>query len=161
MSKQGILLATLALTHCGASCDSRYETQDYTPPADVAEVVQQFALARGKPVRVPVLLLSQPEFEAHGAGAGTVGLCTVTSHGPEVLLQSDYWYRADPAERWALVWHELGHCVLGRDHDAGVAASGCPESLMYPSVTPVGQCITVGNRNALDYANELLGNRAE
>lgn len=35
-------------------------------------------------------------------------------------------------EREALFFHELGHCILGRDHDNNLLPNGDPKSLMFP-----------------------------
>src|SRR5204863_130538 len=33
----------------------------------------------------------------------------------------------------ALIFHELGHCILGRDHDMSLLPKGYPKSMMYPA----------------------------
>lgn len=34
----------------------------------------------------------------------------------EILINRDYWERVDEIEKRRLIFHELGHCVLDRDH---------------------------------------------
>ena len=34
----------------------------------------------------------------------------------DVLIDSDFWKRSSPLYREYIVFHELGHCVLGQDH---------------------------------------------
>lgn len=36
---------------------------------------------------------------------------------PTILIQEDYWNTATEDEKTILMYHELGHCVLGRVHD--------------------------------------------
>jgi len=33
----------------------------------------------------------------------------------------------------ALIFHELGHCILGRDHDTSLLPKGYPKTMMYPN----------------------------
>lgn len=55
---------------------------------------------------------------------------------PKILIDTNFWKQADEAEREALIFHELGHCVLDRDHIKKKSALGIPLSLMFPSVIP-------------------------
>ncbi len=41
-----------------------------------------------------------------------------------------------------IIFHEMGHCLLGRDHDTGLLPKGYPRSLMYPNdITLYSSCI--------------------
>ena len=41
-----------------------------------------------------------------------------------------------------LIFHELGHCILGRDHDISLLPNGDPKSIMYPdNITMYSPCI--------------------
>jgi hypothetical protein len=51
----------------------------------------------------------------------------------EVSLLRSAWDSYGPGLRKTLVFHELGHCVLGLEHDEAVGEAG-PESIMFPSV---------------------------
>ncbi len=52
-----------------------------------------------------------------------------------IRVELDYWRTATRWEREALVLHELGHCILGRDHlELLDPKTGMPISLMYPEV---------------------------
>ena len=43
-----------------------------------------------------------------------------------------------------LVFHEMGHCILGRDHDTDKLPNGTPKSIMYPNdITLYTPCIYV------------------
>lgn len=33
-----------------------------------------------------------------------------------ITIRRDYWYKTKEDTRESLIYHELGHCVLGRDH---------------------------------------------
>ena len=62
---------------------------------------------------------------------GTLGQCKSYSNGSkEVVIDNFYWSRADDMEREYLVFHELGHCILGREHHDSRDASGICTSIM-------------------------------
>ena len=64
---------------------------------------------------------------------GTNGRC---STGPGILptIEIDrlFWSGADDARRENLMFHELGHCLLGRAHVETTDRLGYPISVMYP-----------------------------
>lgn len=49
---------------------------------------------------------------------GTVGMCITYPGGFKIItLDSEYWYNTlDEDQKEFLVYHELGHCLLGQDH---------------------------------------------
>lgn len=47
----------------------------------------------------------------------TVGLCTRWSSGHrQIQIDREYWYKVPEQFRISLIFHELGHCDLHRDH---------------------------------------------
>lgn len=71
-----------------------------------------------------------------GADPESVGLCLGEGTTRQVWLDSGYWAN-HPECREALVFHELGHCQLDKDHDDSVSSNGRPLSVMHPVVTRV------------------------
>lgn len=71
---------------------------------------------------------------------GEIGLCVtyhrVTGTYREVLIDRSSWFFMDHWQREMLVFHELGHCVLGRKHDSTLI-NGWPRSLMYPQAAAI------------------------
>lgn len=62
---------------------------------------------------------------------GTVGQCKIYSDdSKEVILDVNYWQNSDFYSKEALVFHELGHCVLGRSHNETKDQHGICLSLM-------------------------------
>ena len=48
---------------------------------------------------------------------GTLGQCkSYTNGSKQIVIDQPYWNRADQMEKEYLVFHELGHCLLGREH---------------------------------------------
>lgn len=63
------------------------------------------------------------------------GVCNNYDAGiPEVIISKQYWDKYDETSRTLLVFHELGHCLLGLSHDMAVI-NGEPESIMWPTST--------------------------
>lgn len=62
-----------------------------------------------------------------------VGMCLEWSNGTrEIHIDPDYWNKVGEYGREELVFHELGHCALGLEHDNTLLDSGIPTSIMYP-----------------------------
>lgn len=82
---------------------------------------------------------------------GVSAYCTLSWDGDrEIVINYDEWliFSENPEEynlmREALIFHELGHCILGKKHNKGMKdffseETGtyykAPESLMYPSIS--------------------------
>lgn len=65
-----------------------------------------------------------------------VGMCDMITH--TVFVLDSFWNRAPIEQREELIWHELGHCALGRGHKLDKLTS-YPSSIMYPYIIPVTQ----------------------
>lgn len=60
-----------------------------------------------------------------------VGRCWYNSHNPnEILIDAEYWQNATDLSKEYVVFHELGHCYLGRGHTEASTASGICLSIM-------------------------------
>ena len=67
------------------------------------------------------------------------GLCMRSTHKMginTIMIDRHYWDQMTDSEREMLMWHELAHCILYRNHDERIARNGCPVSLMYPTGFP-------------------------
>ncbi|MEM1124995.1 MAG: putative metallopeptidase [Bacteroidota bacterium] len=74
-----------------------------------------------------------------------VGLCNhQATNGKEVIIDEAFWKRASKYEREAIIFHELGHCVLDRNHEDGVMDNGMCKSLMRSGFSP---CFTLYNHS--------------
>ena len=59
------------------------------------------------------------------------GLCTYYSHAPNhVTIDLEFWNRFSDNFKEMIVFHELGHCILGRDHREGQLQDGKCISIM-------------------------------
>lgn len=70
----------------------------------------------------------------------TIGQCTRWTSGyKQIRIDPSYWQTASEPARIGLIFHELGHCELNRDHldtvhyYSGIHIAGdIPDSIMYP-----------------------------
>ena len=73
-----------------------------------------------------------------------VGVCETKTLGGKVLwkrvsILRSAWDSYSADLRKELVFHELGHCVLGLEHDETLGSDGRPESIMFPRVFEMGE----------------------
>ncbi len=62
----------------------------------------------------------------------TQGVCNHYSDGSkQILIDITYWNNLRDIQKEFLVFHELGHCYLGRSHDNTRSASGDCNSIMH------------------------------
>ena len=61
-----------------------------------------------------------------------VGLCTRYEGDPvpHIIIDTAFWNTALDRQREELMFHEMGHCVLNREHRNDVGKDGCPMSIM-------------------------------
>lgn len=81
-------------------------------------------------------LIMVPDLASQDANYFTLGSCTRGGDfTPKIMISEHYWSYMSDGEREMLIDHELGHCVLNREHDATwIEVNGdlVPKSLMYP-----------------------------
>lgn len=84
------------------------------------------------------------------------GVCFSYPDGTkEVIIKKDFWDRANTIQRRVLVFHELGHCALGRTHDEDtVTHSGIvyKTSVMHPIIPDSMQYL----KAEAEYKSELF-----
>lgn len=67
--------------------------------------------------------------------APTLGECDYGTS--TITIDPGVWSRASIYQREELMYHELGHCVLGLDHSTGKLSDGCPDSIMDEYTIPI------------------------
>tara|TARA_Y100000034_G_scaffold136409_1_gene212691 strand:- start:3729 stop:4340 length:612 start_codon:yes stop_codon:yes gene_type:complete len=86
--------------------------------------------------------------EETGFNEGQLAHCNFKKN--EILINKDEWAKSDYLEKEAILFHELGHCVLNRAHFHSFANER-PISLMYPKFS---REVYISKRS--DYINELF-----
>ncbi|HUV84453.1 MAG TPA: putative metallopeptidase [Methanosarcinales archaeon] len=64
----------------------------------------------------------------------TIGVCYSGSDTPRIVIDKSYWADATDTQKEVLMFHELGHCILGRGHDTRLDNGKVPVSVMYPTI---------------------------
>lgn len=84
-----------------------------------------------------------------------VGQCaSLTDGSREVRIDENYWNRSSNLSREFVIFHELGHCVLGRSHVDDADRNGTCQSIMNSGL---GGCrIRYGTNNRSNYLDELF-----
>ncbi len=158
-------LAWLLILPLCVACGSSSQTQAQSLSTFTAQVNQfvSDAAAHGRSVDVSHLVVQEAALTSQSSTAVVggvtetttstdVGLCELTPSGPTVTISSYAAQNYGPESLEALIYHELGHCLLTLDHNAAVNSDGTPVSIMYP--TGVDGLTYMNNRTA--YLNELF-----
>ncbi len=85
------------------------------------------------------------------------GQCVAKTNGEHYIrIDAAYWKNASNLQREFLVFHELGHCVLGRSHEDGTLSGRQCMSMM---TSGVGGCdINYSTQTRVAYIDELFSN---
>ena len=82
-----------------------------------------------------------------------------TKVGEKIEIRRSRWEVLSEASREQLLYHELGHCVLNKDHNFGQKRgsvwSVCPSSIMNPYTFTEGQIENCYIPDVIDYLIEL------
>ncbi len=88
----------------------------YSVAIDFEPYVMSFkyeAHKHGRPYHIKYL---DVRFGATDEIRDVVGTCTIGGSTPQIVINEEYWMSATNATREILMYHELGHCVLYRQH---------------------------------------------
>ena len=87
------------------------------------------------------------------------GICHSWSDGHrEITINKKYWDNYSDKQREQLIFHELGHCALNRDHnDATITMNDtvCPESIMRSKIFNLFEIAYCYNYDYGHYLQEL------
>ncbi len=87
-----------------------------------------------------------------------IGECWHGGHGPnEIRIDREFWKSSSTLDREFVVFHELGHCYLNRDHTEATTANGTCVSIM---ASGTGNCRNrYGQATRESYLDELFFGR--
>ncbi len=128
------VIPSLVLVLLSCQHNPQPEPKQYTVPADVEPYVQAFRdamLSHNQAVATDNLIITF----GTALGEDVCGQCLLESgKTPRITLNQDTycWQKASANERECLVFHELGHCLLGRGHRAERFPNKAYVSLMNP-----------------------------
>ena len=131
--KQIVLVSCAFIGFSSSGCEHGFEPV-YDVTADLQIHVDTFldeAALRGHEITIDNLIV---EYDSELASS-TCGLCNSQSTSRDVQKV----IKVNPnctitynEQIEALVLHEMGHCVLGREHDSDLLPNGDPKSMMTP-----------------------------
>ncbi len=85
----------------------------------------------------------------------TVGQCQTSEAGNRrIVIDQNYWQGYDNSEKEFIVFHELGHCALGRTHDDTSDNGRICSSIMHSGTT--GCRNDYGDDTREEYLDELF-----
>lgn len=165
--KKRLILLIIALLFSG--CGKKYSqtfVEDTLQP-----YVNKFVLAakiRGVNIEIKDIVIKLGDANDYNPQINKVGYCIFdrTYSGFEmfqdeetsnmIIVDQKFWNRTDitDIQRTELLFHELGHCILGRKHDTRIYHN-LPESLMYPNLVSMSYFIMY-RANEEYYFDELF-----
>lgn len=78
---------------------------------------------------------------------GIAADCSYNKFTTTIRVNSKYWKVHSEEEKAMILYHEMGHCYLKRDHEnstvqfKSIMSQKCPRTLMYPSVEIINNCL--------------------
>lgn len=140
-ARLGMLVAVLCLVGCGREAHFQ-GFEEYVTAFEVAAGQRDISISHGSLI-----------IEYGDVGSMARARC---DHGflqsPTILVNKGNWDTQNETTREMIIFHELGHCLLGRGHVTDIER-GVPKSLMHPGEFDWATYI---NRR-VEYLNELFG----
>lgn len=160
-----VLFLTLILSGCGKKYSQTYVSESLQP------FVDKFVLSakiRGVNLEIKDVIIKLGDANDYNPQVNKVGYCIYDRSGSGfemfqdedvsnlIIIDEKFWNRTDvnDIQRTELVFHELGHCILGRKHDTRLL-NNKPESLMYPQLVSMSH-FTLYRDNESYYFDELF-----
>ena len=134
-------LIIFLISNCSA--DEGFETV-----VEIPDVLRPFvdnflreAEARGYPAELTNLIIRFDDY-LNGAVCGRCNSDRLSGNIQKIISIRTMPCWENEFEQEALIMHELGHCVLGRQHSRDTLPNGAPKSIMIPfDLTIYGPCI--------------------
>lgn len=127
-----ITLLVLVLTTTACVAPKTIETSSQNVEPYVENYVQRFVQEAAAYNRnLPDLQYLHVVFVPSFSDVGFAATCTRHYKRPTIQISKQYWYSKSDTEKEIIMFHELGHCLLYRDHNETVLNS-VPVSIMFP-----------------------------
>ncbi|MDQ3017087.1 MAG: hypothetical protein M3R25_10280 [Bacteroidota bacterium] len=140
------LSVIVILTIYGCEPDAAISYVVETPLQDYFERFIDEAAVRGREVEDETYQVSARIDEIKEPNV--IGQCSWNQNNAHnIVVDEDYWKTASDLQREFLVFHELGHCVLGKEHNDGADGRGNCESIMSSGT---GNCRVVYSKTNRD-----------
>jgi hypothetical protein len=107
----------------------------YDVPQEFEPIVQRFiteAAARGHQVSINNLIIKY-ELASSTTFCATSNVITTANDVQKIIYIKSLNCWQNDVQLETVIFHELGHCILGREHDNTLMPKGDPRSIMYPA----------------------------
>lgn len=153
---RALFLMTL-LTSCGYASDYVTTTLGREPRfKGVDPILQPYVDQFNRDCGVPVGVVIPTGFAKLDGPAGQCNEWRVgVNDYEEITIDPDKWARMNDWHRKWLLKHELGHCLLNRDHNNDYLEPNVPVSVMIDTVPP--NAAELWRTRSQYYINELCG----
>lgn len=127
----------------------------YDVPAEFEPLVQKFiteAKARGKDISITNLIIKyDPSIPSSFCASSNV--ISSKNDVQKIISLNPVKCWLNGAQMETLIFHEMGHCILGRQHDNSLMPKGDPKSIMIPADLGIySPCVySLGNPCDLSY----------
>lgn len=135
-----VLLIILSFQNCAQPFDVKHSYRSSvitTTDPEFEPFIEEFENLSGEKVTLPV---GFGKLDPKYAGVCYRSLSNGTPIQSWIIIDKEYWFKITWYQQVNLIFHELGHCVLNRDHVKSDSVSRCPTSFMYEQIMST-QCI--------------------
>lgn len=123
---------------------SKEKDIEYNVPGEFEPYVQRFITegrARGKDITINNLIIKRDSTLSSLYCATSNAISSINDVQKIITINIPYCWQND-VQLEALIFHELGHCILGRAHDNSLMPKGDPKTVMYPdNISLYSPCI--------------------
>lgn len=127
---QSIIMG-IACLFVGSACSKVVRIDSAFAP--YIQVFEETSVKYGKPIKIDNLVMIFNTREEQYAGVCYKAGFYDFQNTPLIEINEYAWKILSEEQKLNLILHELGHCILNRDHTTE-SKDGRPASLMYPSV---------------------------
>lgn len=139
-----IMIAVIVLEVC-TGCAPKGPAPQYQVSGFETQIsaFEQASIDQDQPIVVTDLVI---ELSADIGSSGEDGVCIQgTNQTPVIQINATFWANASDQGKEALVFHELGHCILQRSHVKVVDNNYVPASIMFPCASVYNDTAGQGN----------------
>ena len=127
-------ITVLFFQNCGTQFDVRVPSKQTITSTDPQfdAYIQEFESYYGK--SVSTIPIGFDDLEPKIAGICYRSIVAGRTLNAYIAIDRDYWYKISEYQRINLIFHELGHCAMNKNHVPSDSVSLCPTSFMFEQI---------------------------
>ena len=150
MPRKFLIACLILILGCGKKSEFVYDV-----PFEFEPIVKRFiseAKARGINITITNLIIKRDSILSSVLCGMSNTISSVNNVQKVISIAVPYCWQNE-VQLEALIFHELGHCILGRQHDNSLMPKGDPKTIMYPdNIALYSPCFyNLGNPCDLSY----------